>query len=43
MFEDVRTALHRTGDTFWADVLGMAALAVMLASALFLPSLLGAI
>ncbi len=43
MLQDVRTALQRTGDTLWADLLGMAALAVMLLSALFLPSLLGAI
>jgi len=43
MLEDVSTALSRSGDTLWADVLGMAALAVMLLTALFLPSLLGAI
>ncbi len=43
MLEDVKTALTRTGDTLWADLLGMAALAVMLLSILFLPSLLGAI
>jgi hypothetical protein len=43
MLEDVKTALARTSDTLWSDLLGMAALAVVLVSALFLPSLLGAI
>lgn len=43
MLEDVKMALTRTGDTLWADLLGMAGLAVMLLSVLFLPNLLGVI
>lgn len=43
MLQDVTRALHSASDTLWHDVLGMAALGVLFLSALYLPSLLGAV
>jgi hypothetical protein len=42
MIQDVRTALNRSSDTLWKDLLGVAALGVTFVSLLHMPTLLSA-
>lgn len=43
MLDELTDALRRTSPTLWRDLVGMAALAVVILGGLHLPALLGAV